>query len=96
MGRIYPKTVMKIAAVLAASVFAQAPSPAKTCTDCKAFDEAFKDEVKQNPNLIDQYVQMLDGVCSSAGSLEKLCEQMAGPALKGGEQFSILYIGDFW
>lgn len=45
-------------------------------------DAAYKDEVKQNPGLIDEYVQMVQGLCASAGSMQKLCEQVAGPALK--------------
>ena len=48
----------------------------------KAFDAAFKDELKSNPNLINDYVQLVSGICAEAGSLEKLCDTVAGPALK--------------
>jgi len=45
-------------------------------------DAAYKDMVKNNPNLIDEYVQMVSGMCDQAGNMAQLCKQVAGPALK--------------
>ncbi|CAG5111070.1 Oidioi.mRNA.OKI2018_I69.chr2.g5406.t1.cds [Oikopleura dioica] len=75
---------MKLFQTLAslALVSAQAPPEPKNCADCIAFDNAYKDECKKNPHLIDDYVNMLKQECSSAGNLQSICETIAGGAFK--------------
>ena len=52
---------MKLYTIFIAGLAAQAPPESKTCPDCKSMDAAYKDEVKNNPGLIDEYVAMVQG-----------------------------------
>ena len=63
-------------------VYGQAPDPQKTCTDCKAFDVAYKDEINNNPGMIDKWCDLAESSCSQAPeAYQKICKSVAGKAL---------------
>ena len=75
---------MKIFATLATVglVAGQAPDPQKTCTDCKAFGAAYKDEVNNNPGMIDKWCDLAESQCDSApAAYQKICKSVASKAL---------------
>ena len=63
-------------------VSSQAPDPQKVCTDCKAFGVAYKDEINNNPGMIDKWCTLAEQSCDSApAAYQKICRSVASKAL---------------
>merc|ERR1712176_542243 len=58
---------MKIFNFLLPFALAQnAPPESKTCPDCMAFDQAFLDEMQVNGNILNVWVNLLNGACAES------------------------------